>query len=574
MKETLHIYSRVSTRIQEDGTSLSTQQEIGREKAQQLGMKAHIWNEGSASSNYEDLANRPKLLELLSEVGRGNVKHLFVFNNDRLSRNEVSQQEIRLALLKNDVVLYTKDGKFDFANPTDKLLKSVLDSIAVYDNTLRAERSRLGKIARVREGYWYGAPPPYGYTIENKRLAIDKKESKWVKKIFNWVYEGKTLIWIKSELDRQGVVARRGRFFTTGSLNVLLKNTHFIGYYYWTDKKTGEEIRCDCPNIIDETLWTEVQELRRKQYSRQLQRNRTTENFYLLRDFMVCGECGTNMRGRIQRNANGDHKIYYCPKKEKDWRKGVIEESEKWKRGKVGERGCGMNRSLNIPLTDRMVWDLVVDVVKNSAMLKAEFKEEVLKAKFASEEENDTVRRKEEKIQKRLARKIEETKTTLADAETKRLLGEFDDYVVFQKVRNNLQKEIEKTQWELEQSKIRLKEIGNQRKWLDWLSDYVEQVKLNTVVTKERKKEYLDGLIERIEVCLNKQTLNHDLKVFFRMGLVDDRVEYKNPNNESEGFEVLEGKKDKTLVIYRADVLKLQQEARQNGRRERSKKKG
>ena len=145
---------------------------------------------------------------------------------------------------------------------------------------------------------------------------------------------------------------------------------------------------------------------------------------------------------------------------------------------------------------------------------------------------------------------------------------------MFQKVRNNLQKEIEKAQWELEQSKIRLKEIGNQRKWLDWLVEYVEQVKLKTVLTKEKKREYLDGLLERIEVCLDKQTLNHDLKVFFRVGLVDDRVKYSSSNNKSDGYEVIEGKKDKTLVIYRADVLKLQQEARRNGIRESLKKKG
>ena len=391
MKETLHIYSRVSTRVQEDGTSLSTQQELGKERAKQLGMKAKIWNEGSASSNYEDLANRPKLLELLSEVGKGNVKHLFVFNNDRLSRNEVSQQDIRVALLKNDVVLYTKDGKFDFANPQDKLMKSVLDSIAVYDNTLRAERSRLGKIARVREGYWYGAPPPYGYTNENKRLAIDKKESKWVKKIFNWVYEGKTIIWIKSELDKRGVVARRGKFFTTGSLNVLLKNTHFIGYYYWRDKKSGETIRCECPPIINETLWEEVQSRRTLTVDRQNQKNRT-EKFYLLRDFMVCGECGSNMRGRIDHNASGKatQQTYYCPKKQKDWRNGVIKPSEKWKRGKVGDRGYAMNRSLNIPLTDKMVWDLVRDVVENSTILQEQFKDEVLETRFANEEENES----------------------------------------------------------------------------------------------------------------------------------------------------------------------------------------
>ena len=40
MKETLHIYSRATTRVQEDGTLLSTQQELGKERAKQLGMKA------------------------------------------------------------------------------------------------------------------------------------------------------------------------------------------------------------------------------------------------------------------------------------------------------------------------------------------------------------------------------------------------------------------------------------------------------------------------------------------------------------------------------------------------------
>ena len=575
MKETLHIYTRVSTRVQESGTSLSTQEQLGKDKAKQLGMKAQIWNEGSASSNHEDLVNRPKLLELMNEVEKGNVSHLFVFNNDRLSRNDVTQQTIKLALQKNDVVLYTKDGQFDLTNPQDKLFKTVLDGIASYDNALRAERSRLGKLAKVKEGYWYGAPPPYGYKTENKKLAIDKEESKWVKKIFNWVYDGKSLIWIKSQLDKNGVVARRGKFFSTGSLNVLLKNTHFIGYYYWSDKKSGEVIRCECPPIIDETVREEVTKRREISNARQNQKNRT-EKFYLLRDFMVCGECGTNMRGRIDINAKGEktQQTYYCPKKEKDWRDGVIERGNKWKRGKVGERGCGMNRSLNIPITDKMVSNLVMDVISHSTMLKEEFKDEVLKAKFASDEENQTLRKKEEKNQNRLSRKIEETRTTLADVETKRLLDEFDDYIVFSKVQKNLKKEIEKTQRELEQSRMRARELGNQKKWLDWLSTYGEEVKLQTVLSPTKKKEYLEGVLEKIEVSLDKQTLNHDLRVFFRMGLVDDKIEYKNPKKKSAGYAVIEGKKDKLLVIARADVLQLQQEARRQGRQKQVKKKG
>ena len=86
MKEILHIYTRVSSAIQEEGTSLETQKELGIKKSKELGMKYQIWNEGAASSHHENLKNRPKISELLLEIEQGNIKHLFVYNNDRLSR--------------------------------------------------------------------------------------------------------------------------------------------------------------------------------------------------------------------------------------------------------------------------------------------------------------------------------------------------------------------------------------------------------------------------------------------------------------------------------------------------------
>ena len=83
MKNILHIYTRVSSAVQEEGTSLETQKELGIKKSKELGMEFKIWNEGAASSHHEILTNRPKISKLLLEINNGTIKHLFVYNNDR-----------------------------------------------------------------------------------------------------------------------------------------------------------------------------------------------------------------------------------------------------------------------------------------------------------------------------------------------------------------------------------------------------------------------------------------------------------------------------------------------------------
>ena len=60
MKETFHIYTRVSTSSQEEeGTSLETQLELGIERSKKLGMKHKVWNEGGQSSSKDDLGSSP-----------------------------------------------------------------------------------------------------------------------------------------------------------------------------------------------------------------------------------------------------------------------------------------------------------------------------------------------------------------------------------------------------------------------------------------------------------------------------------------------------------------------------------
>jgi len=80
-----------------------------------------------------------------------------------------------------------------------------MDAVAELDNAQRAERSRLGKLARVKQGHWLGGPPPFGYSIEKKQLVVNKDEAEWVKRIFTEYANQTPTIDIKVLLDSSGV---------------------------------------------------------------------------------------------------------------------------------------------------------------------------------------------------------------------------------------------------------------------------------------------------------------------------------------------------------------------------------
>jgi len=339
MSDILHIYTRVSSRVQDkDGTSLDDQERVGRELAKELGLRPKMWKEGSASAGTEDLTGRPVLSDLLQEIQKGKVKYLYVWNTDRLSRNPRTWTTIRWKLHDFEVILHTSKGPVDLHNnPQDRLLFGILSEISAYDNELRAERSRMGKLNRVRQGGWLGGPPPYGYKLQDKRLVENPNESQWVKKIFSWYSKRKSPQWIKVQLDTSGVEPRRKKSsWSIGSINALLKNTHYIGHYIFTDKFTGEIVEVPCPQIVDVTVWNDCQRKREKLLKRKGQVNRT-KRFYLLRDFMVCGHCGTFMGARTvvrKDNRKGNENFYYCPKKERKWVTDAPKKDEKWVRGR------------------------------------------------------------------------------------------------------------------------------------------------------------------------------------------------------------------------------------------------
>jgi hypothetical protein len=53
-------------------------------------------------------------------------------------------------MVDNGVILYTSTGKYDTTGTMENLILGILSEVSQYDNKVRTERSRLGKIEKVK----------------------------------------------------------------------------------------------------------------------------------------------------------------------------------------------------------------------------------------------------------------------------------------------------------------------------------------------------------------------------------------------------------------------------------------
>lgn len=542
----LHIYTRVSSMAQaNEGTSLTTQHQLGVKKAKQIGFTPKHWDEGGKSSHHEDINGRPVLLKLYEAMKRGEVKHLWVYDQSRLSRNDQVASIFRYECNKQGVTLYTKDGQFNLSNPQDKLMKVILDGMGEFENSIRAERTRLGKLNRAREGFWFGGPPPFGYKITDKKLVLNKDESVWVKKVFTETAKGASTLEVKRMLDSNGVLPRRrANTWSIGSIQALLKNTHYKGSYHYHDKKSDEKIETECPAIVDQTTWTAVQKLKTRKTSRVSQQNRTKQH-YLLRDLMVCGHCGRPMSAR--RKLGKSEQLYYCPNKERDWVENGGTKTP-WKRGE----GCGMSRSLNIPETDKLVWESVIETHRSSSILKEEVKWKILEESGVpvtkSEAELKTLERQIKHLQKILIQAKESQAELLLNNASGKVKAE-----IYKIALEKSDEEIHNLDVKIANIQLQLKGGNENRKWVDWLKVFGQTLDGKKTLSDEEKKQYLTGLVEAIKVKYDEKKNEHELSIQFQLPIVGDGIQWKNPAKKKEGYKVKKGKQTTTLVVKKKD---------------------
>jgi hypothetical protein len=437
----------------------------------------------------------------------GKIKNLYVWNTDRLSRNQITWFSIRRTMVKNGVVLYTSNGIHNTQDYMENMILGILSEVSQYDNKVRTERSRLGKIEKVKLNYWRGGDCPFGYKLGRdgigNRLIVCEEESKWVQFIFKEYSVGTTLKEIKSILESNGVKTRRGNvFWSLGSLQVILKNDTYLGLNSFTDKKTNLKITNTIPQLVSNKLWGLVQDKRKLKLLRKGQFNRTS-NFYLFRDFMICS-CGTPIGGRIKIDKSVRH--YYCPLSERKFNKKVDD-------GKI----CSMKRCMNIPTTDKILWEKIVEVLGNTTELKDWMKNKTIIGKSVKSDEIDKiVKDKEQKITE-LLKRLNDLEKGLVKVETDNILNNYPSNEIYESLKKELTKKYNNTKTEIEDLRNTLRKIGNEGLWYEWLERFGNEVRDRQDISDTLKKELLEVVLRDIIVEYDHTQKVHILTINFNI---------------------------------------------------------
>lgn len=293
------IYSRVSTKGQEDNTSLANQYETclsyvrreGLEVVSEFGGKGESAKQGSARQEYE------RMLKYV-RTKRNRIRYVVFYAYDRFSREGgraiVTKQELK----KMGIIVKSATMPIDTSTPYGEGMEDMQLIFAKMENDVRRKRCTDGIKSRLREGRWC-CTAPTGYKMVNGFLEIDPVKGPMIKKAFKWKRDepGITLDEIRRRLAKLGLKVPRQ------SMTRIIRNPIYCGLIVHRMLE-GDVVEGRHKPIVPRKLFLEVNGILKTGIASGWRKDE--ENAMLpLKRFMTCECCGKPLTGYLNKTKNG-----------------------------------------------------------------------------------------------------------------------------------------------------------------------------------------------------------------------------------------------------------------------------
>ncbi len=300
---------RVSTKGQVDKDDIPMQKQACREFADRQGWVITKEFVEKGVSGYKVSAdNRDAIIELREAAEKHEFDILLVFMFDRLGRIEDETPVIVKWFHNKGVEVWSvKEGQRRFDNHTDDLINYLTFWQAEGESKKTSERVKTRLRQLVEEGVYTGGCAPFGYNLvdsgivnkkgkELKTLIINLEEAEIVREVFEkTVSDGYGSYVMADYLNKKGIRTHNGAKFQPNTINRILRNEMYIGYYNrgGVKSKRVEELV-----IIDERTFKKAQKIldqRKLKNDEKTQMARFTKSSTLLAGNIYCAHCGKRL---------------------------------------------------------------------------------------------------------------------------------------------------------------------------------------------------------------------------------------------------------------------------------------
>jgi DNA invertase Pin-like site-specific DNA recombinase len=338
------IYCRTS-KDTNDGASIEQQKKFGIEFCTLNSFEYQVYeDEGRSGFKLSDddddpFKNRPSFNKLISDIKKGLIDKVWVYEHSRISRNLQNSTLIFTLFDKYKVRVFEKNNELNLKDNTSQFLRHILDAASQYERNMIVERTTRGLYNAIDNGKRAHCKF-YGYRRigknENGNLIWEpvSSEIEKLKYAYRRFLEGATVRQITFEIidvdsldkhDRKNISTKWARFlrhfeYTGNSLNVEgLKILHKYDNFdidsvrILNDEKYYVKSQAYSEELISIEDWIKVVErLHTNRKSKHDLKNKLKKACRDLATGLIkCSECGFRYYAYLQRYVYKEQTRYY-----------------------------------------------------------------------------------------------------------------------------------------------------------------------------------------------------------------------------------------------------------------------
>jgi len=293
------IYSRVSTKGQEDNSSLANQYEVcmnyvrreDLEVVAEFGGKGESAKQGSARQEYE------RMLKFVRSR-KNRIRYVVFYAYDRFSREGGKAIVTKQELKDMGIVVKSATMPIDTSNPYGEGMEDMQLIFAKIENDIRRKRCIDGTRQKLLSGKWCGTAP-IGYYWKDGEMLIDPEKGPLVKKAFEWKANDPNLTLEEIRVR----IRKRGLHIPAQTMSRLIRNPLYCGLMAHKILE-GEVVPGKHKPLVSRKLFLKVNGIINEKNASGWRIDEENDLLPLKR-FLTCDCCGKPLTGYLNKSKNG-----------------------------------------------------------------------------------------------------------------------------------------------------------------------------------------------------------------------------------------------------------------------------